>query len=177
MNYFLCVIKLANTADYPNKTYRAQHNAKLCRRPTSAWALYGEGPVNREMLVTTSRSSATAPYKQTLWFSVPYGNKGKNVDWDVVMDMTITEEPSGSNPLGLFEISFKSIRAPDIGIDYTGTSDFDGVMKAYREGGKNYLSRGLQSLVRHIEYRRPVGDTHGRLKPNVRSLCLRHIPD
>ena len=36
---------------------------------------------------------------------------------------------------------------------------------------------GFQSPVRHIEYRRPVGDTHGRLKPNVRSLCQRHIPD
>ena len=140
INYFLCVIKLANTADYPNKTYRAQHNAKLCRRPSSSWALYGEGPVNREMLVTTSRSSGKAPYKQTLWFSVPYGDKGKNIDWDVVMDMTITEEPSDLNPLGLFEIHFKSIRAPDIGIDYTGTSDYDGVMKAYREGGKSYLS-------------------------------------
>jgi glycosyltransferase involved in cell wall biosynthesis len=39
------------------------------------------------------------------------------------------------------------------------------------------LPRGFQSLVRHIEYRRPVDDTHGRLKPNVRSLCQRHIPD
>lgn len=144
-NYMLCIMKLANIADYPNKTYRAQHNARLCRRPTSAWPLRGEGPINREMLITTSRTSISAPYKQTLWFQIPYGGQlFDNTDWDFVADMTVTEAPSATNPLGLFELHFRSVRSPDIGVSYVGTSDYNGVMKVYREGSKNYLTTTWQ---------------------------------
>ena len=140
-NYMLCIMKLANIADYPNKTYRAQHNARICRRPTSAWPLRGEGPIVRQMLITTSRTAVNAPYKQTLWFQIPYGGQRfDNTDWDFVADMTVTEAPSATNPLGLFELQFRSVRSPDIGVSYVGTSDYNGVMKVYSEGGKNYFT-------------------------------------
>ena len=100
INYLLCIVKQNNIAHYPNKTYRTKHNAKLCRRPTSAWPLHGEGPVDREMLVTTSRNTAADSYNKTIWFQVPYGEASKNVDWDFVMDMTVKAEPSTGSPLG-----------------------------------------------------------------------------
>ena len=140
INYLLCIVKLNKIADYPNKTYRTKHNAKLCRRPTSAWPLHGEGPVDREMLITTSRNTAADSYNNTMWFQVPYGGPFDNVDWDFVMDMTVNAEPSTESPLGTFELSYRSIRSPDIGINYAGTSDYNGVLKTYQEGSKNYLS-------------------------------------
>ena len=141
MNYVLCIVKTANTADYPNKVYRTQHNAKNCRRADSAWPLYGEGALMRDLMVKSSRV-AGGPQKQTMWFQIPYGGRFDNRDWNFVMDMTIHEEKSDLSPLGIFEATFKSIRAPDTdpAVDYTGTSDYDGVMKVYREGTKNYVS-------------------------------------
>jgi len=142
VNYFLCVLKFANLADYPNKTYRAQYNAKLCYRPSDGKPLFGEGPVNREILIQTERSSATAPYNQTMWFKVPYRADGFNKEWDYVMDMTVTESPTTANPLGLFTFKFAAVRATDPdGTTYTSaTSKYNGVVKVYSEGGKNYLS-------------------------------------
>ena len=140
VNYLLCVIGLANTADYPNQSYRAQHNAKNCRRASGGWPLYGEGPVNREMLVTTTRSSSTAPYKQTMWFQVPYGKANANNDWDFVMDMDVTIAPSSSDPLGEFSFAFDSYRTTDSGGSYEDNTNYDGIMKVYSEGGKKYLS-------------------------------------
>ena len=140
VNYLLCVIGLANTADYPNQSYRAQHNAKNCRRASGGWPLYGEGPVNREMLVTTTRSSSTAPYKQTMWFQVPYGKANANNDWDFVMDMDVTIPPSSSDPLGEFSFEFDSYRTTDSGGSYEDNTNYDGIMKVYSEGGKKYLS-------------------------------------
>jgi hypothetical protein len=141
MNYVLCIVKTANTADYPNKVYRTQHNAKNCRRADSAWPLYGEGPLMRDLIVKSSRV-AGGPQKQTMWFQIPYGGRFDNTDWNFVMDMTIYEEKSDLSPLGMFEATFKSIRNPDTNpaVDYTGTSDYDGVIKVYREGVKNYVS-------------------------------------
>ena len=141
MNYVLCIVKTANTGDYPNKVYRTQHNAKNCRRADSAWPLYGEGPLMRDLIVSSSRV-AGGPQKQTMWFQIPYGGRFDNTDWNFVMDMTIVEEKSTLSPLGIFEASFKSIRNPDTNpaVDYTGTSDYDGVIKVYREGAKNYVS-------------------------------------
>ena len=141
MNYVLCIVKTANTEDYPNNVYRTQHNAKNCRRADSVWPLYGEGPLMRDLIVQSSRV-AGGPQKQTMWFQIPYGGRLDNTDWNFVMDMTITEEKSALSPLGIFEATFKSVRNPDTNpaVDYTGTSDYDGVIKVYREGAKNYVS-------------------------------------
>ncbi len=135
INYLLCIMKLANLDDYPNATYRAKHNAKLCRLPSSLYPLVGVGPVDREMIVTTSRSSATAPYKQTMWVSIPYGAEEENYEWPMVFDMEITKEPSSSQPLGEFILTYNQFAA----LAPTQTS-WNGLIKAYSENGKNYVS-------------------------------------
>ena len=135
INYLLCIMKLANLDDYPNATYRAKHNAKLCRLPSGLYPLVGVGPVDREMIVTTSRSSATAPYKQTMWVSIPYGGEEENYEWPMVFDMEITKEPSSSQPLGEFILTYNQFAA----LAPTQTS-WNGLIKAYSENGKNYVS-------------------------------------
>ena len=135
INYLLCIMKLANLDDYPNATYRAKHNAKLCRLPSGLYPLVGVGPVDREMIVTTSRSSATAPYKQTMWVSIPYGDEEENYEWPMVFDMEITKEPSSSQPLGEFILTYNQFAA----LAPTNTS-WNGLIKAYSENGKNYVS-------------------------------------
>ena len=140
INYILCIIELANTADYPNMTYRVKHNAKLCRRDSDAYALYGKGPVDREMIVTTSRASTTAPYKQSMWVSIPYGGEDRNYDWYTFFDMDITKEPSTTQPLGEFTLSLVQIKADEGGVSFENTTRFSALVKAYSEGGKNYVS-------------------------------------
>ena len=135
INYLLCIMKLANLDDYPNATYRAKHNAKLCRLPSGLYPLVGVGPVDREMIVTTSRSSATAPYKQTMWVSIPYGAEEENYEWPMVFDMEITKEPSSLQPLGEFILTYNQFAA----FAPTQTS-WNGLIKAYSENGKNYVS-------------------------------------
>ena len=135
INYLLCITGLANTADYPNATYRAKHNAKLCRRASGSYPLYGKGPVDRTMIVTTSRASATAPFKQTMWVSVPYGYDGKNFEWPIVFDIEVTKEPSSSQPLGEFTLTYQQFNA----LAPTTTS-WNGLIKAYSENDKNYVS-------------------------------------
>ena len=113
VNYMLCIVALANTYDYPNQTYRARHNAKNCRRASGNWSLYGEWPLNMDMIVSTTRVSNSEPYKQTMWFKVPYGTPsslGYNTQWPMVMDMDVTKAPSGSDTLGEFTLKFTSYR-------------------------------------------------------------------
>ena len=149
VNYMLCIVALANTYDYPNQNYRARHNAKNCRRASGNWALYGEGPLNMDMIVSTSRESNSAPYKQTMWFKVPYGtpsHMGYNTQWPMVMDMEVTKAPSGSDTLGEFTLKFTSYRETDAHVTYNNDSEYDGYVRVYSENGKKYLSAILFSV-------------------------------
>jgi hypothetical protein len=148
VNYMLCIIALANTYDYPNLNYRARHNAKNCRRASGNWPLYGEGPLNMDMIVSTNRVSNSEPYKQTMWFKVPYGTPshlGYNTQWPMVMDMDVTKAPSGSDTLGEFSMKFTSYRETDAYVTYNNDSKYDGYVRVYSNLGKKYLSAILFS--------------------------------
>ncbi|MCU0865143.1 MAG: hypothetical protein MUC36_15255 [Planctomycetes bacterium] len=112
-----------------------------------------QGPVYKEWVVNSTRASSTAPQIVNFWV-VNEESMGMEIPSTIYGKLTVSAEPSNSQPLGSFELYFKNL--PDTEAPTSTATLFEGYLRTVaRTDGQS-----------EVEFYLGHGDPDGTVGPN-----------